>query len=228
VINTNIFTLEGIPDDPISKGLTISISGGNGANNQQPDGISPLIPATEVFTYQDSSYDGGIKVDTGVYRLVYFSFGFEAISTMNNRIKIMDNIINWLIPDDILQSDVKNISASKGGTVKFMLDAGVENAGRNYILLGSMSGTEPGISLPGGTVTLPLNWDVFTDIIWQNINTPFFQNFLGILDSNGQATAQMHLDQLQPIMVGHKMYFAFACNNPWDIVSNHVEIEIVE
>jgi len=42
------------------------------------------------------------------------------------------------------------------GVVHFDLDAGVENAGRTYFLLGSLSGTSPGIPLPGGQATLPL------------------------------------------------------------------------
>ena len=43
----------------------------------------------------------------------------------------------------------------------------------------------PGFNLPGGTV-LPLNWDVFTDLIMVLLNTPPCQGFLGTLDGNGQ------------------------------------------
>jgi len=97
VDDTNIFTLEGTTGDPIGNGLTIDISSGDGANNQDwPDGIYALDPASTVFTYEGSSYSGGIKTDTGVYKNVYFSFGFEAISSQNDRTTVMDRVLTWL------------------------------------------------------------------------------------------------------------------------------------
>ncbi|MFC1527184.1 C10 family peptidase [Candidatus Neomarinimicrobiota bacterium] len=43
-----------------------------------------------------SSGSAGIKVDTGVYKLVYLAFGFETISDESSRAVLMDNIIKWL------------------------------------------------------------------------------------------------------------------------------------
>jgi hypothetical protein len=42
-----------------------------------------------------------------------------------------------------LTADVDTISESTGGTINFTLDAGMNNANRNYIMLGSTSGTWP-------------------------------------------------------------------------------------
>ena len=113
-----------------------------------------------------------------------------------------------------------------GGTADFNLAAGVENANRNYILLGSVSGTAPGTPLPGGKATLPLNWDVFTSTTFSLINTPVFDRFMGALDSAGSAIAK--LDTLGPIpgAAGITLYFAYALNNPWDFTSNAVNVEI--
>jgi len=98
VDDTNIFTLDGTPGDPIGDGLTIDISSGDGANNQNyPEGISPISPADTVFKYESSSHSGGIKVDTGVYKEVYFGFGFEAISNHNDRTIVMDRVLSWVI-----------------------------------------------------------------------------------------------------------------------------------
>ncbi len=98
VDDTYIYTLYGTTGDPIGDGLTIDISSGDGANNQDyPDGISPISPADTVFTYQSSTQKGGIKADTGTYKEVYFGFGFEAISSQNNRAIVMDRVLSWLI-----------------------------------------------------------------------------------------------------------------------------------
>ena len=98
VDDTNIFTLDGTPGDPIGNDLTIDISSGDGANNQNyPEGISPIIPADAVFNYDGSSHDGGIKTDTGTYKNVYFGFGFEAISNQNDRTVVMDRVLSWLL-----------------------------------------------------------------------------------------------------------------------------------
>ena len=64
-----------------------------------------------------------------------------------------------------LEADSASLSAASGGTVNFHLVAGSANALRNYIVLGGVTGTVPGTSLPGGFATLPLNWDAFTDLV---------------------------------------------------------------
>jgi len=127
-----------------------------------------------------------------------------------------------------LDADTFTISASKGGTVTFSLDAGPDNSQRDYVLLASASGTEPGFSLPGGYVTLPLNWDRVTDLVVANLNSPTFSNFRGALDKEGQATAQLNIDHLPDNAVGLQLNFAYALFQPWDFVSNPVLVEIVE
>lgn len=118
------------------------------------------------------------------------------------------------------------IIAQTGGTVDFKLHAGAVNGGRNYILLGTVSGTAPGFPLPGGFAVLPINWDPFTDLVLAFINTPVFMDFLGQLDANGQAFAQLNAPPLPANAVGLEMDFAYALNNPWDCASNPVKIRI--
>ncbi|MFH1100445.1 MAG: C25 family cysteine peptidase [Methanobacteriota archaeon] len=98
VDDTNIYTLLGTVGDPIGDGLTLGISGGDGANNQNyPDGIQAISPGTVVFTYQSSAYKAAVKTDTAGYKVVYFAFGFEAINTQTSRNEVMNRVLEWLI-----------------------------------------------------------------------------------------------------------------------------------
>ncbi len=129
---------------------------------------------------------------------------------------------------DALEADTDTISESTGGIVNFTLDGGFSNNGRTYLLLGSITGTAPGTPLPGGNVTLPLNWDLFTFTIIDLLNTSIFQNFTGALSKSGTTYATFDTNGPLPAgMVGTTMHFAFALRKPWDFVSNPVAIKIV-
>jgi len=54
--NTGITSLQGVTGDPISNGLSLSVAGGDGADNQwSPDEVDPIAPAETVFTYFESA-----------------------------------------------------------------------------------------------------------------------------------------------------------------------------
>jgi hypothetical protein len=118
------------------------------------------------------------------------------------------------------------IEESTGALINLKLTAGQANANRTYLVLGSASGTDPGILLPGGMTTLPLNWDYFTDLVFTLLNSPAFFDFFGTLDANGNATARL---QTPPITgyAGTLLHFSYCCNNPFDVVSNPAAVEIV-
>jgi hypothetical protein len=130
------------------------------------------------------------------------------------------------IYDPSLWADAYSIPVSTGDVVGFSLDAGSGNASRSYLLLGTLSGMEPGFTLPGG-LNVPLNWDVFTDFILTLLVTPVFQNFLGNLDGSGQSTATLDtLGSLDPVLVGYTAHFGFVLSQPpaWDFVSNVIPV----
>ena len=89
-----------------------------------------------------------------------------------------------------------------------------------------MSGTVPGLPLPGGLAALPVNWDIFSDLVMALLNSPVFSNFMGTLDADGRSTAQLNIPAF-PVSAGIIMHYAFCCNNPFDFVSNPVAIEMV-
>jgi CubicO group peptidase (beta-lactamase class C family) len=127
-----------------------------------------------------------------------------------------------------LTADTQQISAATGGTVAFSIFAGSINGGRSYVLFGGASGTDPGTPLPGGFATLPVNWDLVTDLIVANINTPAFANFYGSLNGKGIGRAALNtFGPLPPAAVGHSLHFAFALMGPWDYASNALEVELV-
>lgn len=126
-----------------------------------------------------------------------------------------------------LSVDKPQISETLGGTVDFVLYAGTDNAERNYILLGGVTGTQPGYPLPGGYATLPLNFDLFTDVVFMLLNTSVFSNFMGELSVAGLSEAQMNAPPLPPGSAGITIHFAYCLNNYFDFVSNPVEVEVI-
>jgi len=97
--DTNDYTLEGIEGDAIGDGLLLTISGGDGANNQDyPSDIDPRDAAASTVLRYDASRNGAIKADAGTYRVVYFAFGYEAIDNAADRALVMQRVIDWLDP----------------------------------------------------------------------------------------------------------------------------------
>lgn len=113
--------LTGVEGDPISdpmgapagNEMMLVIWNGDGADNQyDPDGIVPVGGSAAVFIYLDEGGNplteygtliaGGVRFPAGVpapstpYRLVYLSFGFEAISDAGTRAQLIDEIITFL------------------------------------------------------------------------------------------------------------------------------------
>lgn len=127
----------------------------------------------------------------------------------------------------MIRADPPTIDESTGGSVNFFLDAGPDDAYRTYLILGSLTGTSPGSPLPQGHVILPLNWDFFTDIVWDYKTTLIFSNFLGTLNDIGRAQAQFNVGPLPPGSAGTIIYFAFTCNKPFNLASHPVEVLVV-
>jgi len=133
---------------------------------------------------------------------------------------------NVKISEVDFMTDKNQLDQVTGGSINLYLDASNSNAGRLYLILGTISGVSPGTPLPGGSVILPINWDAFTHTNIVFLNTPIFFQFLGILNSNGRASAKFQTASL-PGLSGVVIHFAFALSRPWDYASDPVRIEIV-
>ncbi|MEO0651198.1 MAG: hypothetical protein AAFZ65_11030 [Planctomycetota bacterium] len=90
-----------------------------------------------------------------------------------------------------LTVDVASLGITLGGTQNLTLDAGPSEAGKFYWVLGTTSGTSPG--LPLGSVTLPLNVDAYTNFLIQSPNAPPLLDGFGVLDAQGTAAARFEL-----------------------------------
>jgi hypothetical protein len=118
------------------------------------------------------------------------------------------------------------IKAATGSAIQLSLDAGTAYANRRYIVGGSMSGSYPGMVLPGGMV-IPINRDFLTRHIYFNLNSPRYQNFLGRLDGQGKAAAVLDTQgPVSPVHVGRTVSLAFTLTGAFDYVSNPVFIAI--
>ena len=90
----------------------------------------------------------------------------------------------------------------------FTLRAGVEEAGQNYQLFGSMTGTTPGTQF--ANVLLPLNsqndpWFLLTQVVFSPV---ILQNTVGVLDANGEGSATLLVPPL-PTLIGLQFSHAF-------------------
>ena len=127
-----------------------------------------------------------------------------------------------------LEADVFALSEAAGGKVSLTLNGDGANAGRDYVMVGAVTGTNPGNALPGGMIILPLNWDLFTDFVIAKINSSIFSNFMGALDLSGKSLAVFDtLGTLPPGMAGVYISFAYAVGRPWDFASNPINVEVV-
>lgn len=90
-----------------------------------------------------------------------------------------------------LNSNGEKISASRGGRVEFYLDAGFEQGGRPYLVVGSVSGTFPGLIVDG--LALPLNVDPYFTTTLAAPNQPPLSNSFSFLGVFGQGHASLLL-----------------------------------
>jgi len=97
--DTDDYTLDGVPGDPVSGGIDLVIQGGDGADNQEyPSDIDPADASTTVIWSYDAERNGAVRADTGTHRVIYLAFGFEGIDNANDRSDVMQSSITWLDP----------------------------------------------------------------------------------------------------------------------------------
>lgn len=196
------------------------------------------VPTVEVYNCMlaDNTDYGIVNYTTSPVNAVYNGWGdptgpfHPTLNPGGLGDPVSDNVIfdPWLTGAESFFADSYILDANENESVSLSLDAGAGNGGRNYIILGSLSGTSPGIALPGGTTVLPVNWDLFTGIMLSLINTPFFQNFSGTLNVDGTGTAVFNVPALSLLPItGQKFYFAYALDKPWDFASNPVILYIL-
>lgn len=127
----------------------------------------------------------------------------------------------------VLSLSSNQLSATQGGRVDFDLDFPAEEAGQNYILLASLSGTGPWSQ---NGLDIPLTYDALTQAMIQS-PPPLFHQSTGLLDNNGdgQAWLQAAPGQLASY-IGMQAWFAavaYESTSSLHLVSVAVALEIV-
>jgi hypothetical protein len=91
--------MEGVSGDPASDGITFSITGGDGASNQQR--VCAFHPsdamASVCWNFAGQPGHAGVRVQGANYRAIFLGFGFEAINSAPTRAAVMRRAINWLL-----------------------------------------------------------------------------------------------------------------------------------
>lgn len=125
-----------------------------------------------------------------------------------------------------LSGDVASLSIATPGVQTLSLDAGGANAFRIFFLLGTISGTSPGIPLANGT-TIPLNYDPYLQYTFDYPNGPILANSAGLLNAQGRATSWFVLPPgLPPEAASLTLHHAFVLLFPLDFASNPEVLDI--
>ncbi|QDU66194.1 hypothetical protein [Engelhardtia mirabilis] len=129
---------------------------------------------------------------------------------------------------EALSTDRITVPLTTGGPQVLYLDAGAAHAGEIYLVIGSASGTSPGVVF--GNATIPLNFDAYLQTTLQSINTPVFAGTFGILDGTGQASCSINVPAgLSPSLAGlglHHAGLTFDFNGALKFASNPVPLTL--
>lgn len=107
------------------------------------------------------------------------------------------------------------LSATFGGTSLLTINVSPSAAGSLYLLAASATGWSPAYPI-GNNLAVPLVYDSLTAYALTQLNGPIFQNFAGVLDTSGSATASFVIPPglLPPSAAGLTLYFAGAGFDP--------------
>jgi len=128
--------------------------------------------------------------------------------------------------DDLLYPRDGGAIAVTGGTLRPTVTARC-NPGEFYLIAWGCSGTVPGTQLAPG-VTVPLNVDVCTQTLLDNLNGSVFQAFLGPLDAQGHGFATLTVPtglQLSALP-GHLAAVIFDANVNFTAATNAVVFDL--
>jgi hypothetical protein len=121
--------------------------------------------------------------------------------------------LHWVPQGVALVACSAIVSVSSGGSQELQLHGGLDAAGQPYLLLGSASGTSPGVAL--GAHELPLVPDGYTSLTLAAPNAPPLASSFGQLDTFGIGHASFTLAPGgDTALVGLKLYHAFAVFDP--------------
>lgn len=224
---TNISKVQG-QSNTLFQDVVIKYSYGVEYPDQSVDVINNANGGALIFTcHKNKGRAVAYSGSSGDYRAIHSTFWLGALKDQkgtHTKNQVMAEYMAYLKGDSLLPGMEQEISASSGGAVSLFLES---EAFRPYAVLGTLSGTAPGI--PIGSVILPLNYDLVMAAVVELWNTPICDNFLGVLDARGQAQASFNIIKpFDPALAGQAFNFAFLLTGPKiDFASNAIQVEII-
>ncbi len=136
------------------------------------------------------------------------SFGHRLhLSSDRAVISLQSDPAVYVLDPNLLASPT-GLSLTAGGNQTLDLQAGSEHSGELYLVLGSATGSVPGLAV--APVFLPLNWDAYSALSLQQAGQGIFQDTLGFLDPSGTGTARIQIPPLSnPALAGLELRHAF-------------------
>jgi hypothetical protein len=196
-----------------------------------------LLRETDPFDLDgDGTPDGTVSGFVGTNALavtterrIYVSIDVDTAGTTSTTDDV-EVLAEIAVPDLLASGDT--ISLSAGGQVDFTLFTRRDVEADVFLLLGSVSGTSPGLPLDGGLV-LPLNLDAWLLFTLTNPSNPLLPGSLGAPDDLGVGGASFVLPPASsPALAGVVGSFAFLTLDLAPVllvtsVSNAVDVTLV-
>lgn len=160
-------------------------TGGHGIGVNAKSGMGNIVTVEDIVDHGDGTYtfDFAATQMTGEAEFaVVIDDGIRPVE-MYPPLKVTS-----VAPED-LHLGLEQITLSEETSLPIVVDAGIPAAGSAYRILGSVSGTSPGVVYNG--VTMPLVRDRFFDFTWTWPGGDPFVGNRGNLDAAGRAEARL-------------------------------------
>jgi len=116
------FTVQGVSGDPISNGVNITLNESTQYYNLFTDVLELVSggPAVPIFTYDNNTqYIGGIRVESNNTRIIYTTFGLEAISNVTARNQLAQKMMDWVTATIAPQPKLELIQTTSENFIQF-------------------------------------------------------------------------------------------------------------
>lgn len=151
--------------------------------------------------------DMGIAVPTGTVFALPLAISDDG-NVICGQSRTASGLQGFVLRINELTANTWKLSQASGGAQTLALKSAPANAGKLYLVLGSISGTLPGLS--SGGFTLPLNLDAYFNLTLSAPNLAPLSTTLGFLNGSAQGTAGFALPAgYDPSLVGLTAHHAY-------------------
>jgi hypothetical protein len=185
---------------------------------------APTADVGAVIDNGDGTYSLQLMATTqpgpGVWHVIVDDGGAGPPRQLANKVQLNTD------PLDDLHVGIVFQSMGSPLPVPFTINRGPAESGRPFLLLGSLSGTVPGLNLP--SVHLPLNRDRFFQLTWTAAGGPRLPGSVGVLDADGRATPWLMLPPGSwAVLLGRQFDFCTLLGTPFQEVTTGVRFTVV-